>query len=466
MTIPKSPSGSANWQVLYSQTENHWLDLKRIGGFIIPIILLLVISTASAIGYIVISINDWDATTDNLFLYYMLLIRIVITILVPIAMAFVGLRFVFKQAGEFIVSVYEPDADEKLNPLIRRKLFGVPPAPPPLNNFINYPFILVTEPKLKEKNWARWFGGPGILVIYDGIAVYLERGNKFSRIVGPGLPMPFLERHERIKDVVDLRPQTKIDDIRPWTKDGIRITLTIRAEIQIDPGAEVLKKSSKLRYPFNPVAVKKAVEYSSVKVNNGKLEEQSWIEGAWGTITGAVNRFVAGHSIDELFLAPQTEDHPDQNNQENHTAENIEQILSLRISKQVIDDIQASLQRNGIRILDLQITKVEIREEVRALWTKYWESIKQKTSAQRNSRAEAERIRARELAHAEAQRTMLMTITKRLENIDPADLTEPLILSLSGILDQGLDDPIVRPLIAKEAFAVLDRMRKLIHERF
>jgi hypothetical protein len=61
---------------------------------------------------------------------------------------------------------------------------------------------------------------------------------------------------------------------------------------------------------------------------------------------------------------------------------------------------------------------------------------------------------------------MLMTITKRLENVDPKDLTEPLILSLSGILDQGLDDPIIRPLVAKESLAVLERIRKLLGERF
>jgi hypothetical protein len=61
---------------------------------------------------------------------------------------------------------------------------------------------------------------------------------------------------------------------------------------------------------------------------------------------------------------------------------------------------------------------------------------------------------------------MLMTIMKRLENVDPKDLTEPLILSLSGILDQGLDDPIIRPLVAKESLAVLERIRKLLGERF
>jgi hypothetical protein len=97
---------------------------------------------------------------------------------------------------------------------------------------------------------------------------------------------------------------------------------------------------------------------------------------------------------------------------------------------------------------------------------KYWESAQERVAALRNSRAEADRIRAREQAHAEAQRTLLMTIIQSLERLDPESLTEPLLLSLSGLIDQSLDDPIVRPMIAKEAFAVLDRVRNLLRERF
>ena len=72
----------------------------------------------------------------------------------------------------------------------------------------------------------------------------------------------------------------------------------------------------------------------------------------------------------------------------------------------------------------------------------------------------------REQAHAEAQRTMLMTIIKRLENVPPDQLTEALTLSLSGLLDQGLDDSLIRPLLAKESFAVLERIQKMLNEKF
>jgi hypothetical protein len=160
------------------------------------------------------------------------------------------------------------------------------------------------------------------------------------------------------------------------------------------------------------------------------------------------------------------ENHANPTRQNDDPPEDMEQILSREISEQVTSGIREAMRKNGVKVLSLQITQIEVPEKVKELRTKYWESIRQKISAQRNSRAEAEHIRARELAHAESQRTMLMTIMKRLENVDPKDLTEPLILSLSGILDQGLDDPIIRPLVAKESLAVLERIRKLLGERF
>jgi regulator of protease activity HflC (stomatin/prohibitin superfamily) len=454
-----------NWQNLYPPAESHWQDLTRIGKFFIPIVFILFFLAAYGTGYVFFYFDTLFPASSVQQPEYLIFVQLLPRMLSLIAIMLIGFIFVSWQMRKFVTIFYQPKSDEKLTPLIRRKLFGIPPMPPGLSTMINYPFVVIREPSFEENHWARWFGGPATLVVYDGIAVYVERGNVFSRVVGPGLP--FLERNERIRDVVDLRPQNMTKAIQLWTKDGIPIKLKIRAEVQIYADQNAIKNSERLRYPFDPVAVKKAVEYSAVRLIEGNLVEISWLEGAWGTITGLINQFVAGHSLDELFLAPEVESHhPGFNHQENHTMESIEQLFSGKISKRVTNNIQANLQKNGVNLLGLQITDIEMPKEIRELRERYWESIKQKVSAKRNSHAEAERIRAREQAHAEAQRTMLLAITKKLEHVDPEDLTESLILSLSGILDQGLDDPIVRPLIAKESFALLERMRKMIQERF
>jgi hypothetical protein len=428
------------------------------GAFFIPIFALTFIAVMYVmVGFALFHMEGWVPQNLNRFTFALYVIRTILAIFAPVIAIVLGLLVIFKQAVAFLRSFYQPAGDEKLGALISRRLLGVIPVPPPLDNIFNYPFIVIRQPSLAETHWGRWLGGPATLVIYDGIAVYLERGNQFSRVVGPGLPMAFLEQNERIKEVIDLRPQTKIATIRPWTKDGIRVRLTIRVECQINASPEAIAQSSKFRFPFDPLAVKTAVERMTLKVNSkGELYEAPWLEGAWGTITGTINAYVAGHSLDELFIASPGE---------NGTAEKIEQILSRKVREE-LDKTKRNLAQNGVKVLAIQIVNVELPKEVKELREKYWESARQRIAAIRNSRAEADRIRIREQAHADAQRTMLKTITERLEQVDPTNLTEPLILSLSGILDQGLDDPIVRPLIAKESFGVLERVRKLLKEGF
>jgi len=466
MTLPQPNPDPTQWQQQFSADSYQWQDMKRRGEFYLIIFFLLIIATSFAVGYGINNFDRWLFPIPSQTMFYLLLLRMLMIFLTPTIMALAGFWLLLDYASKLIHEIYKPKTDDDIVKLIKRRLLGVMPLPPPINSFVGYPSIMINKPELEESHSVRWFGGPGKLIIFDGFAAYLERGNKFSRVVGPSSPPPFLERFERIKEIVDLRPQTKSGYVEPWTKDGIHIKLKLDIEVQIDASAEASEKFTNLRYPFDPLAVKAAVEYTSVRLIGDKLEEQTWLDGAWGSITGAINAFVAGHALDELFVAPQSENHTNANHSNHETLENIEQIFSRRISDKVINDVRDRLHNNGIQVLNVQLTELEVPKEVLELRTKYWEIARDKVSAQRSSRAEAERIRARELAHAEAQRTMLTTIMTKLENVDANDLTEALILSLSGILDQNLEDPIIRPLIAKESFAVLDRVKKLIKDRF
>ena len=145
----------------------------------------------------------------------------------------------------------------------------------------------------------------------------------------------------------------------------------------------------------------------------------------------------------------------------------IAQLLSDEFSAVMLGQINSGLVRFGTKALNIQITKVEFPDIVLALRIQYWESEKKILSARKNGKAEADGIRVREQAYVLAQQTMLKTITEKLEKVDPGNLTEPLILSLSGLLDQGLNDPIVRPLLAKGIpFAALERLKKLLDQEF
>lgn len=465
--IPASPQPDhEKWQVLSSSNDSRWHDLARMGEFFLPIAALIFLATMYAVVYVYVWWDEWLPRDLSQFSLWLFVVANGLIVLGPLLAMIVGLQVIFRKTRQFVIDFYQPKEDEKLNPLIRRRLLGVLPLPPPLNMTFKYPFLVLRQPSLDDNHWARWFGGPATLVIYDGVAVYLERGNRFSRVVGPGLPMAFLERYERIKEVVDLRPQTKTGEVAAWTKDGIRIKVAIRAECQINASPEaVARSSSKFRFPFDPLAVKTAVERMTVRVGpDGELHESSWMDGAWGNITGWVISYVASHNLDELFLAPRA--NGNSNGSAAANQEDVAQILSHKIHVEELERIRKMLAQNGANVLSIQVTKVDMPGEVLELRARYWETDKQRIAALRNSRAEAERIRIREQAHAEAQRAMLNAITEQLEKIDASNLTEPLILSLSGIIDQGLDDPIVRPMIAKESFDVLNRVRKMLKDGF
>jgi hypothetical protein len=446
------------------QIESQWQDLKRITDFLLPIVGFVFIATVYASVYAILHIDEWVPNTFNNLTYYLFLLQILIITLLPLLAASLIIRFIFKQAENVVSRVYLPPMNEKLAPHLRRRLLGVPPLPPPINNVLRYPFIVIKEPTLDETHWGRWFGGPAVLVVEHGCALFLEDHNQASRIVGPGID--FLKENERIKEVVDLKPQTTTGHIMPWTKDGIQIKMTIKVVCQINFESDNLGDSIEFKSLFNPSAIKSVVERMSIKLISGRMQEQSWLEDAWEIITGSVSAFVAGHSLDEWYPALRTGKTSKLDSPEINLTENIKRVFSHQLAENTLQEIRLRLSKNGIKILDIQIIDVDVPRTVRDLRSKYWEIMKDKKAAQSNSRAEANRIRSYSEAYVESTRATFETIISKLASVDPDDLTELLVLSTSGLLDQGEEDPMIRPWIANETFIVLEKIRKMLSERF
>jgi hypothetical protein len=130
-----------------------------------------------------------------------------------------------------------------------------------------------------------------------------------------------------------------------------------------------------------------------------------------------------------------------------------------------LDEINADLGRRncGASLLGLQVT-IKFPTEVEQQRIAFWESQRGKLAAIRDSKAEGDRIRVREEARARVEREMLNTITERLKSVAPENLADPLLLSLTGILDNSLDDPLVRPMIAKESLDLLTKLRQILKD--
>ena len=360
-----------------------------------------------------------------------------------------------KFASMFLAEFYNAPEGMELDKLIQYRLNGVPKLPPPLNIFVQFQYILANNGEIiKSDKWPAWMsrflGGPLLLIVFDGCALYLERGNRFSRVVGPGDKIPFLEWYETIKYIVDFRPKTHTDKFDVWTKDGIKLNLTVQIECRIgDPKKHA--PTSKLVYPYDPVAIKQAIERYSVRWPErltGEPSEFNWLHAAWGQVTGVVPNYIGSRVLDDLFVA----------------SRNNGQILSPDSMRDIFEKINEATHPFGVFVTDFQVLEVKLPKVVEKAQKDLWLAEKQGLSALIDGEAKAFSIRTREKARAEAQRDIIIAIADGLRKNEEGRFEEPLLLSLSGILDESLNEPLTRAYLAKETLDALEQLQNNLNQ--
>jgi len=56
-------------------------------------------------------------------------------------------------------------------------------------------------------------------------------------------------------------------------------------------------------YPFDPLAVKNAVEKTTLRYKvNGSYEESHWYDSIWGQVSGPLMKYITCHGLDEFFV--------------------------------------------------------------------------------------------------------------------------------------------------------------------
>jgi regulator of protease activity HflC (stomatin/prohibitin superfamily) len=83
------------------------------------------------------------------------------------------------------------------------------------------PFVIVKEGEILggELQPAARIGGPATLVIYNDSAVLLERAGRLTRVLGPGAHP--LQRFEKIRSIIDLRPRWQQCTVKGMSREGI-----------------------------------------------------------------------------------------------------------------------------------------------------------------------------------------------------------------------------------------------------
>ncbi len=450
MTFP-SPVNSNGWQTAYTKDQARRDSLGRFLLLYVPLGILYLIGVIFAYAR-VIQIRE---TIPSTLLYILLAVGVSS---LAILIVFLVNRAAFKSSLSFLQEFYQPPEDVDLLKAIRYRIKGSPPLPPPLNMINDFKSIVAQDGQiLKPDEWPAWMaqnlGGPLKLNISDGTALYVEKGNRFSRIIGPGKNQPFLMLHETIKYAISYRSTIKEGEISVWTKDGINIVLTVRLECQVGAPSSAastinLPESDALVYRFDPTAIKKAIEWTAVRRPSPDLPpiEVDWAQIAWERVMAIFPKHIGGFMLDELLLAEQDNG----------------QILSTMVTQRLQGHLNKETQPFGVYVTSLQIKHVRNPSEVDEQRRLVWEAERQGIAKIIDGQSKASSIRSREKARAEAQKDLILAIADGLEKNKSKNYVEPVLLSLSRILDESLQNPQTRANLAKETLETLEKIQKML----
>jgi regulator of protease activity HflC (stomatin/prohibitin superfamily) len=138
------------------------------------------------------------------------------------------------------------------------------------------------------------------------------------------------------------------------------------------------------------------------------------------------------------------------------------QILSPEAVKELIGKLNQASNGFGVYVLDFQIQNIEVPARVTKQQEENWKAERQGMATVIDGQAKAFNIRSREKARAEAQRDLILAIADGLEKNTSGNYAEPLLLSLSGVLDESLQDPYIRATIAGETLDTLEKLQKIL----
>ena len=315
---------------------------------------------------------------------------------------------------------------------------------------LRYPFAIINEGKIRERDRHKFIadrrlGGPGRLNIHNDSAVVLERYGRISGIEGPGIV--FVERFEHIREILDLRPQTKTEaGAQICTKDGINIKTDITVRFQIKADGFTLETP----YPANEAALEKAARAEMLRIiGRGAPTRLAWKDRVVGVLSSTLREIVAGKTLDELFEPTDLNKDPRD-----------------EISRELLSQLRTQAAANGVDILDVILgpfspVSPSVEQQRRAAWL----ATRLAEDRLEEARGEAGALLARKTAYAYAQLEMMQTIDRGFQRLARRDEKLPatfIALNFLETLRRMASSPGLGPFLPLETMRTLDSLNELL----
>ena len=322
-----------------------------------------------------------------------------------------GLYLALDHAGRFVRAFYGLKHDAHGRAFLRRRLFHVGPGASAA--------IRDGELKFEPREEAiDKIGGPGALSVHMGMAALLERGGAFSHIVGPGKVE--LSPFERVRAIIDLRRQSRSKTETAYTKDGIEVKAEATVSFWLMPrkdGEEVTPPQAHpswwevlrawLGRPARPARPADGLPASPDAIRSFVYD---WPAGvAWDTtVSSGLGDKIPQKMLDELWAPDDPERNP--------RREWVEELLNKVREKQ---------RKYGIDVIDLSVGPLDVPEAVARQRREYWSAAWDKLSRLTAAEGEAEALRQRQTARAEAQADLIQSIAQSFRMMAAAGMAQP-----------------------------------------
>jgi len=401
--------------------------------------------------------------------------------------ALVALAVIPWLASHFIHALYDTKGLREAHSFLQRSVFGMAALQPLI--IVKGGRIAVGAGSLYDRA-----GGRGFLVVDNDSAVVLEKGGRLTRVVG-GPHLGFLERFERVWEIVDLRPQRWLLTVNGMTKEGILVSCEADITFKIDdryiaPDGSVQTKPPvetkmeqftdaaieaaladagiKTPLPYTDEAVFKAATSIWVRIHQPDHKEQlrKWTgRVVIGEVEGTLRSILARYRLDWLMKP-----HPPGSQ---HPREEIKELLKQKLCDSGLpvggrcDDMLPANNKIGARILQVDLGQIDVKDErISTQWVKAWQAGWEQRAVESRAEGEAEMARL-QAAQVRAQAEMVLALTEAIR---------PLVTSVEGFSSYAIATrfvealwwmsyaPWMRAFLPPEAMRTLQELEKMLGE--
>ena len=248
-----------------------------------------------------------------------------------------------------------------------------------------------TLAEAREKSELLRVGGPGRIAVVPGDVAVTELNGRFHRILGPGKHM--LDRLEYVRAILDLRPQERMATAVPLvTLDGIEVSADVTMTFRLEMGEDLPSKSRP--YPFDADAVRLAA-YNETVMADGAVS--TWDNAPLNSVKSSLAKIITNYKLDELLHTRPTDD-PFQ-----------------AIRSEVVHQVRPFLYNQGIELLSLHISRLDLPDAVNEQYIQYWQTHGETQIRLQQADGEAMSLEEIEIARAEAEMTMIQAIVEGVQ---------------------------------------------------